>query len=132
MVEVFRLSPDGPHDDDYTCHIAAALSEAVRVLNHATRSRSGVVHPSTVHQVLGCSGAAVAGLNLTLTQIAGTLRQKLASGRLGDDHRPPDERVDSALSELAAARQTAHALADRPNRALNATADLHLRTGKQV
>ncbi|MEV0633272.1 hypothetical protein [Nonomuraea wenchangensis] len=118
MAKSLRLSPDGPHHDEYTCQIATALSESVRALNHATQSEAGVAFPPTIHNVLGCSSAAVSGLDQLLSQIADTLQRMLASGQLGDDRGTPDESVDSAL-------------AARLDRAFNATAGLHLVAGRE-
>lgn len=131
MAGTLRLSPDGPNNDDYTCQVATALSEAVRVLNHTTRSRAGIAYPSPVHNVLGRSSTAVAGLDQMLRQIGEKLQRMLTSGRLGADHGTPDERVDTALSEPTAARETARALAVRLDRDFNSTADLHLTAGRE-
>lgn len=124
MAETFRLSPERPHNDDYSYQGGTALSEAVRVLEHATYS--GVVYPSAVHNVLGRSSAAAAGLDQMRRQIAETLERVLTSGRPGDDHGAPDEQVDNAIAELTAARETAHILAVHLDHAFNATAGLHL------
>lgn len=129
MAETFRLPSDGPHNDDYTGEIATALSEAVRVLNHATQSRAGITYPSTIYDVLGRIGATTNGLDQLLRQLGEALRRMLASDRLGDDHGDPAERVDTLLSELAEARKTARALSTRIDCAFNATAGLHLTDG---
>jgi hypothetical protein len=129
MAETVWLSPDGPHSDDYTSEIAIALSEAVRVLNHATLSRAGVTYPSTVYNVLGRIGDSAAGLDQLMVQLGETLRRMLASGQLGDDHGDPADRLDKALSELTAAREAARHLAVRIDCAFNTTASLHLRGG---
>ncbi|GAA3695305.1 hypothetical protein GCM10022224_071140 [Nonomuraea antimicrobica] len=129
VTEIIRLSSDGPHDDDYTSEVATALSGAVRVLNHATRSRVGITHPSTVYEVLGSVGLAVEGLDQLLKQLGEALRRMQASGRLGDDLGNPAERLDKALSELGAARETARDLAVQINRVFNTTATLHLSDG---
>jgi hypothetical protein len=126
MTETVWLSSDGPHSDDYTSEVAAALSEVVRVLNHATLSHAGVTYPSTVYDVLGRISVSAAGLDQLLTQLGEVLRRMLGSGQLGDDHGNPTERLDKALSELAAARKTARDLAVRIDRAFSTTASLHL------
>ncbi|GAA2301913.1 hypothetical protein GCM10010149_59010 [Nonomuraea roseoviolacea subsp. roseoviolacea] len=122
MGETAWLSSDGPHGDDYTSEVAAALSEAVHVLNHATLSHTGVTYPSTVYDVLGRIGVSAVGLDQLLGQLGGGLRRMLASGQLADDQGDPAKRLDKAMSELAAARD----LADRIDRAFNTTASLHL------
>ncbi|WP_440072716.1 hypothetical protein [Streptosporangium sp. OZ121] len=126
MAETVWLSSDGPHGDDYTSEVAAAVSEAVRVLNHATLSHVGVTYPSTVYDVLGRIGSSTAGLDQLLGQLGEALRRMQESGQLGDDHGDPAERLDKALSELAAARKSARDLALRIDRAFNTTAGLHL------
>ncbi|MEU6718620.1 hypothetical protein ABZ897_44760 [Nonomuraea sp. NPDC046802] len=131
MPDVVLLSPDGPHNDDYTCQVAAAFSEAVRVLNHATLSHAGVTCPSTVHDLLGAIGHGTAGLDQLLRQLSQVLRRMLASTQLGDDHGDPLERVDNALSDLTAARAAARILAARLDSAFNATADLHMVEGAE-
>ncbi|MFD1547105.1 hypothetical protein ACFSJ0_59410 [Nonomuraea guangzhouensis] len=131
MADTLRLSPDGPHNDDYTCQVAAASSEAVRVLNHATLFHAGVTHPSTVNDVLGAISRATAGLDQLLRQLGEALRRMQASTQLGDDRGNPVERVDRALSELKAARAAARTLAARLERAFNATAGLHLTDGRE-
>ncbi|MGS2645059.1 hypothetical protein [Streptosporangium sp. G12] len=126
MAETVWLSSDGPHGDDYTSEVAAAVSEAVRVLNHATLSHVGVTYPSTVYDVLGRIGSSTAGLDQLLRQLGEALRRMQESGQLGDDHGDPGERLDKALSELAAARKSARDLALRIDLAFNTTAGLHL------
>ncbi|MEU8251989.1 hypothetical protein [Nonomuraea sp. NPDC048916] len=126
MGDTVWLSSDGPHSDDYTSEVAAAVSEAVRVLNHATFSHVGVTYPSTVYDVLGRLGASTSGLDQLLRQLGEALRRMQESGQLGNDHDVPDERLDKALSELTAARKTARDLALRIDRAFNTTAGLHL------
>ncbi|MFG1690339.1 hypothetical protein ACGFNP_60055 [Nonomuraea sp. NPDC049269] len=82
MAETVRLSPDGPHDYDYTSEVAIALSEVIRVLNHATLSCAGITYPSTVYDVLSRIGNATAGLDQLLAQLGEALRRMLESGQL--------------------------------------------------
>lgn len=129
VTEIIRLSSDGPHDDDYTGEVAGALSGAVRVLNHATRSRVGITYPSTVYDVLGSVALTAAGLDQLLKQLGEALRRMQASGRLGDDLGNPAERLDKVLSELATSREMARDLAAQIDRVFNTTATLHLSDG---
>ncbi|RVX39115.1 hypothetical protein EDD27_1457 [Nonomuraea polychroma] len=126
MAATIRLSSDGPHSDEYTRQVADALSESVRVLNHATATGAGLASPATVYDVLGRASATIAGFDQLLRQIGKRLQRHLASGRLGDDHGDPASTVEQTLAELAAARQAAHTLTRRLERAFNATASLHL------
>jgi hypothetical protein len=126
MGETVWLSSDGPHSDDYTSEVATVLSEAVRVLNNATLSRTGVTYPSTVYDVLSRISATAGGLDQLLRQLGEALRRMLASGQLGDDHGDPTARLDKALSELTAAREAARDLTIRIDCAFNTTASLHL------
>ncbi|MFI6705374.1 hypothetical protein ACIBF7_03010 [Nonomuraea sp. NPDC050478] len=129
MAETIWLSSDRPHDDDYAIETARALSEAVRLLNHASLSHAGITYPSTVHQVLGHIGDTAARLDQLLTQLGDALGRMQASRQLVDDHGDPSERLDKALSELASARKAASDLAYRTHRAFNTSASLHLKAG---
>ncbi|MGR6913631.1 hypothetical protein ACU635_05205 [[Actinomadura] parvosata] len=126
MTETVRLSTDGPHDDEYTCEVATALSEAMRVLNHATLSHAGVSYPATVNDVLGKVSVSAARLDQLLRQLGEALKRMQASGQLGDDCGDPAGRLDKALSELTLARETARDLAMQIDCAFNTTATLHL------
>jgi hypothetical protein len=120
-----QLNPDGPHDDDYTRHVASALSEAVRVLNHATRS-SGVTAPNTVYDVIGHVSAAAAGLDQLLRQLGQRLASMHTAGQIGHDNRPPAAAVLQARLMLTEGRSLARGLAERISRAHQITAGMHL------
>ncbi|GAA3550478.1 hypothetical protein GCM10022419_033390 [Nonomuraea rosea] len=120
-----QLNPDGPHSDDYTRHVASALSESVRVLNHATRE-AGVTAPNTVYDVLGHAAAAVSGLDQLLRQLNQRLASMHAAGEIGHDNHPPVNAVLQARLMLTEGRSLARALAERVDRAHEITAGMYL------
>jgi hypothetical protein len=125
----FRLDPDGPHSDDYTRHAANAMSEAVRVLNHATRTSDGVTYPSTVHDVLGSLRTSVQRTEQVLQQLDGHLvrfdRDELADSATGN----PSLTLGTARLEIDFAIPAAAKLAGYLDQAFNATSGLYLRDG---
>jgi hypothetical protein len=123
-----RLSADDPNHEDCTSQVATALSEAVRVLNHATPPQAGFTCPSTVPCPIG-QGAI--GLDQLLRQRCEVPRRMLPSAQLREDHGDPSERVDSALSRLAADRAAARTLTARLDHASNAIAGLHATDGRE-
>lgn len=131
MAETFRLDASGPHSGDYTTHVAEALTESVRVLNHATRASAGVPDPQTVHEVLGCVTAAIAGLDQLLPQLADQLVRFNADSRLADDNDDPALSIANALIHLDAATGMATVLARQLAAAHTATSGLKLRDGGQ-
>lgn len=84
-----ELRIDGPHSPSYTREVAAAFAEAVRVLNHATRSSAdGLESPADVCAVVGDVQAAVGALPQLLHQLAEFLLAQAAAGRLGNTEHP--------------------------------------------
>lgn len=120
-----QLNPDGPHDDDYTRHVASALSESVRVLNHATRG-AGITAPNTVYDVLGHVSAAANGLEQLLRQLGQRLNSMHMAGEIGHDNRSAAIAVLQARLMLTEGRPLARALAERIDRAHEITAGMHL------
>jgi hypothetical protein len=82
--ETITLNPDGPHSPEYTKEVAYALSEAVRVLNHATQSRAGLEYPSDVAAVVGALHSTVARLEQTCTQLVRWLSNEYEAGRVAE------------------------------------------------
>lgn len=119
------LNPSGPHDDDYTRHVANALSESVRVLNHATRE-GGVTTPNTVYDVLGDLSAAASGLDQLLQQLGQRLASMHTAGQVAHDNRPPEVAVLQARLALTEGRSLARALGERIDRAHELTAGMYL------
>jgi biotin carboxylase len=122
----YRLNLDGPHSDDSTGHVAGALSESVRVLNHATRE-AGITTPNTVDDVLGHLSAATSGLDQLLRQLGQRLNSMHTAGQVGHDNRPPEVAVLQARLMLTEGRSLARALAERIDRARRLTAGMYLR-----
>ncbi|WP_327088565.1 hypothetical protein OIE66_40660 [Nonomuraea sp. NBC_01738] len=119
-----HLSIDGPHDDDTIREIAAGLSEAVHVLNYATRPDP--IAPLTAYDVIGSVHETVDRLGQLLSQLRDGLHDHLASGRLGHDDGDPIAAVAAATERLAEAKLLAAALARRLGDAHRPTAGLHL------
>ena len=131
MAETFRLDASGPHSADYTTHVAEALTEAVRVLNHATRASAGVPDPVTVYVVLGRVTTAIAGLDQLLPQLADQLVRLNADSRLTDDNNDPALSLANALIHLDAATAMSTVVARQLAAAHTATSGLKLRDGGQ-
>jgi hypothetical protein len=131
-VNGIEFRPDGPHSDDYTTDLANAYTETVRVLNHATMTRSGMSWPSTAYSVVGNLTAGTAGLRQLLDQIGAFLDREDAAGRLGDDRHPtgdPAAAIAGAHVHLTAARLAASALAVALGEAHSALSGLYTRNG---
>lgn len=128
-----RLSPDGPHSDDYTREVANGLSECVRVLNHATQSINGVDYPSTVYEVIGSVHAAVFGLDQLIRQLDARLVDQRDSGQLYDARGlDASMTVAHARQALAETRALLPGLNAQLGRAHSATSELGLRDGAEV
>lgn len=123
----YRLDTSGPHSGDYTRHVADALAESVRVLNHHTRDADALPHPSTIYDVLGSLNAAVGGLDQLLRQLDQRLVQFAQTGRLTDSNGDATSSVNTALRQLAGLRTDAAVMSERLARAFNATSGLYLR-----
>jgi prephenate dehydratase len=124
---VFNLSPHGPYTPEDTLAAADALTEAVRLINHATMS-DGLELPGDAYTLLGRLERAVSGLPQALKQTAAWLDVEYAAGRIGRDGHP--DAADAAndvhthLDRAAAALgRAATSLAE----AQAATAPLHAR-----
>jgi hypothetical protein len=126
-VSTYRLDPDGPHSDDYTRHVAQALAESVRVLNHATRHRNGVTEPATVNAVLSSLRDGLARMDQMLQQLDTRLVRFAQSGRLADTSGDPFATVNSTLRQIVGLRADAAVMAERLDRAHNASSGLYLR-----
>jgi len=78
------LNVDGPHSPEYTREVAAACSQAVRVLNHATKP-GGLAHPVDVYEVLGSLAGGAANLPQALNQMARWTRSEAEQGRAAEN-----------------------------------------------
>jgi hypothetical protein len=97
---------DGPHGPEMTAAATRLITDAVRFLNYATASRSGIGGASDVDGILGGLEAAAGGLQQTLRQCADCLRTEQATGQLRlDAGRPyasdPAAAVSVACADLA-------------------------------
>ena len=125
-VQGIGLRPDGPHSDRYTTLVADVFTEAVRVLNHATRSDTGLTYPATAYAVAGHLATGTFGFGQLITQLIGFLGRELAAGRLGHDTgRSPVRAVDEAHRIAVTARGDARALAASLTGLQNALSPLH-------
>jgi hypothetical protein len=123
-----RLSTTGPHSDDYTRRVANGISEAVRVLNYATRlGECGITYPATVGDVLGSLSTATYGTQQLLTQLIDALEDQRSSGDLRATQ-PHDVHttVMAAAVAITRAREAATTVAEALRSAQNATAALYL------
>jgi hypothetical protein len=97
---------------DRTITLAHTAAEAIRGLNHATRSDAGLDQPSVAYDILGSLSQAAGRLGQLLTQITRYLDQALAAGKLGHDRgEDPALSVEGAVIFLDDARGSAAALA---------------------
>ena len=115
-----RLSPDGPHSPEYTCQVASAVAEAVRVLNHATLNFTGqaLEFPADTDSVLCSLSTAAQRLPQLLDQLRGWLNGELATGRLRVGHGPHTGDPVVAMTEAARKLRDASAIAFRLHLAL--------------
>ncbi|GAA3172923.1 hypothetical protein [Nonomuraea roseoviolacea] len=128
----YRLDPAGPHSDEYTRHAADAFTEAVHVLNHATRSPEGVTDPATIHAVLGDLADGIARLDQLLLQLTERLTRLAESGRVGHDSGDPAKAahaVANATGAIDYARRVMAAPGGNLAAAHNVTASLYLDGG---
>lgn len=123
----YRLDIIGPHSDDYTRHVADALDETMRVLNHATIMAADTSDPATIHHVLGRAHTAVARMGQLLGQLDRRLAGMHESGLVGDDSGDLELALRIARPTLDASREAARMLADRLSQAHRATSGLYLR-----
>lgn len=126
MPDPIELHTAGPHSPDYTRQVAAALAEAVRVLNYATRDDApGLEQPSDVYDLLGNLRAAFEGVPQLLDQVTGWLQHASQADRLrADGVNDPGKWVDAAATHLLGARYGARNLAEGIDRAFNKVAVL--------
>jgi hypothetical protein len=105
------ISMDDP-TSDRAITLARTAAEAIRGLNHATRSDAGLDQPSVAYDILGSLSQAAGRLGQLLTQITRYLDQALAAGKLGHDRsEDPALSVEGAVIFLDDARLSAGALA---------------------
>ncbi|MFB4275815.1 hypothetical protein ACBJ59_11020 [Nonomuraea sp. MTCD27] len=122
-----HLNVDGPHDDDSIRQTASAMAECVRVLNHATRDPDAVKYPATVHDVLGSLRDGVQRMDQLFRQLDDRLRSMAVQDRIGDTHGDPFQVVASVRRQLDLLRTDAAVMAERLDRAFNASSGLYLR-----
>lgn len=83
------LNVDGPHTPGRTRQLAALATDAVRVMNHATRpGEAGLAAPADVYDLVGSVHLLAVRLPQLLGQCAVFLRDEAAAGRVGDTRRP--------------------------------------------
>jgi hypothetical protein len=122
------LNIDGPHSGEYSREVAAAVTEGVRTLNHAsTYPARGLDYASDVDSVLHSLRSAASRLPQLLHQLAGWLQSLYEAGRLADDRgRDPGPVLADTLGQLSAAITHADRLSAALREAGEATA--HMRT----
>lgn len=106
------LSPDAPHAPDRTRRAADLAAEAVRLLNHATRTGSGgLTYPADADAVTASLDTLVSRLPQLFSQIAGWLEGEQEAGRLTVEYGPFEGRprfaVEGARSMLDSAAEIA-------------------------
>lgn len=123
----FHLNADDPHSDDRIRQAALSFAEAVRDLNHATRTSGAITDPATINAALGDLRTGLQRMDQLLKHLRHRLVDHLASGRLADTSGMPGRTVEEAEFALVDARETASHLAADLDRAFNATSSLCLR-----
>jgi hypothetical protein len=106
--------------------LASDAGEAIRTMNHLTRTRDGWAYPGDLYATLGDLARLVHALPQLLNQSAAWLETGERDGRLRTDH-PAIElgaSVDSARLALQAAAHAAHDLGLRVDEAHEITAHL--------
>ena len=97
---------------DRAITLARTAAEAIRGLNHATRSDAGLDQPSAAYDILGSLSQAAGRLEQLLTLITRYLGQALTAGTLGHDRgEDPALAVEGTVIFLDDARLSAAALA---------------------
>ena len=97
---------------DRAITLARTAAEAIRGLNHATRSDAGLDQPSAAYDILGSLSQAAGRLGQLTAQITRYLDSALAAGTLGHDRgEDPALAVEGAAIFLHDARGSAAALA---------------------
>lgn len=76
------LNIDGPREPGYVLEVAEAVAQAVRVLNHLTRSHDSLRHPHEADALLRYLESAAAGHQQLLGQIAGWWEEEQHAGRI--------------------------------------------------
>lgn len=122
----YRLDTNGPHSGDYTRHVADALAESVRVLNHHTRDADALPDPAVIYDLLGSLFTATVGVDQLLRQVEERLGAMADSGRLRDDSGDHSRTPNQRRMALADARRLAEALAVRLERVHQITSGLYL------
>jgi hypothetical protein len=77
-----ELRIDGPYSDEYTVEVVWGIAEAVRVVNHAAMSPSGLTRPQTVNAAATALGLAAMRLEATLKRLTTFLIDQQEAGRL--------------------------------------------------
>jgi hypothetical protein len=116
-----HLNPGGPHSPQYTRQVAAALAEAVRVLNHATFPPAGeaLAYPSDMDAVVQELATAVMRFPQLFSQLARWLGEQEDAGKLEINHGPCEGRPWRAVATFKALMTDAEGEADRLHRALD-------------
>lgn len=115
-----RLSPDGPHSPEYTCQVASAIAEAVRVLNHATLNFTGqaLEFPADADTVLCSLSITAQRLPQLLDQLRDWMNGELADGRLRVGYGPHAGDPAAAMADASRRLRDASAIAFRLHLAL--------------
>lgn len=126
MAEPLSLRTDGPHSSEYTKQVADALTESMRVLNHATLNHHSLQFPSDVAYVVSSMATAVFGMEQLSNQLSHWLESEHDAGRVGEWVEGPnggdaDAAVDAARLQFEAVRESIQSLADRLNAIHSAT-----------
>lgn len=122
------LNIDGPHGSDYTREVAEAMTEAARVLCHASIGPApGLEDASDADTVTGFMASTAARLDQLAHQLSGFLERMHDAGRLSDDAGEPIAyRVDLAREAYSEAGRLAAQLSRALARAQRATS--HMQT----
>lgn len=122
-----HLAADGPHSDDYTREVAVGFAETVRILNYATRTSDGMPEPATLNSVLNYLSTGMHRMDQLLGQLDDRLRAMAVENRIGDTRSDPFQVVAQVRRQFELLRTDAAVMAERLDRAFNATSGLYLR-----
>jgi hypothetical protein len=101
LVAEIERRMDGPHADEETTAAAWLAAEAIRYLNYASGSHSGMglEFPSTVYSIVGGLSTAAHRMQQLCEQLARYLVGQDAAGLLGTDDGTPAYRTVAAAKE---------------------------------
>ena len=122
MTLQITLSEDGPHSGDYSTNVADAISQGVRVLNHALR-RGGIEQPADAAYIISDLALAAHGLEQLCDQFSSYFVTELAAGRLGL-WSEREGTVETAVEETTLALGLSASLASQLGRQLDAARNL--------